>query len=278
MKRIISLLALALTVLLQANAQEQWNAVKVFDFDAEDKVYNMYIDSVGGADGGDVFCFQTDSTNRLIKTDLSGDIIQFSDNPYRAFTVFNGDTLVPVRDSVRSAVINLQSGDSLFISSYDWRCLSAITSNSSAVYVVFMTPYRVENRFVIIDCIKGKHICNTISPSGICCSEEGVYYITGGFVNYVDVNGENRVQKTYLVKDPAGITYYKGSLYLYSNADKAVYRLQPSDETEVYSVISSEVNSEPVHYGLDGKRIDPSTPGIHIVRYPDGTVKKTIVL
>ena len=63
MKRIISLLALALTVLLQANAQEQWNAVKVFDLDVDDaaSVYNMYIDSVGTTDGGALFCFQTDS-------------------------------------------------------------------------------------------------------------------------------------------------------------------------------------------------------------------------
>ena len=271
MRKIITLFAFILTALC-SSAQEWWEAVKVFDFDPEDKVYNMYIDSVGGADGSAMFCFQTDSTNRLIKTDLYGEILQISDNPYRAFTVFNGDTLVPTRD----AIINLKSGDSLYIAPYDHICSSEITSSSSAVYVVVMIPYRVANRFVIIDCIKGKHICSTIGPKGICCSEEGVYFMTDGFITYVDVNGENKVQTAYLVKDPAGITHYKGSLYVYSNTDKAVYRLNITNETGIYPVISSDVDSEPVHYGLDGKMIDPSTPGIHIARYPDGSVKKIV--
>jgi len=271
MRKIITLFAFVLSA-LNSTAQYGWNAVKVFDFDAEDKVYNMYIDSVGGADGDAVFCFQSDSTNRLIKTDLYGEIIQISDNPYRAFTVFNGDTLVSAAD----AVINIKSGDTVFIAPHDY-IIGDITSNSFAAYVVVMTPYRIEKRFLIVDCIKGESIINTIIPLGICCSEEGVYYMTNGFVNYVDVNGDNRAQTTDSVKDPAGITYYKGSLYVYSNADKVVYKLQPSDENSVYSVIDSKINSEPVHYGLDGRIIDSSAPGIHVIRYPDGSVKNTVI-
>ena len=71
---------------------------------------------------------------------------------------------------------------------------------------------------------------------------------------------------------------YKNSIYTFSPTDKAVFRLEPSDETAVYSVIETDNMKEPVHYGLDGRITDPSTPGIHIVKYPDGSVSKTIVI
>ena len=75
MRRVITLFAL-LFIGLYSNAQDSWNAVKVFELDAEDDVYSIYIDSVGTSGGNAVFCFQTDSTNKLIKTDFKGDIIE----------------------------------------------------------------------------------------------------------------------------------------------------------------------------------------------------------
>jgi hypothetical protein len=41
--------------------------------------------------------------------------------------------------------------------------------------------------------------------------------------------------------------------------------------------VEADGMKEAVHYGLDGRITDPSTPGVHIIRLPDGTVSKTIV-
>ena len=72
---------------------------------------------------------------------------------------------------------------------------------------------------------------------------------------------------------------YRGWLYLYNLMDNSVYRLElPRNiETAVGSIVEADGMKEAVHYGLDGRITDPSTPGVHIIRLPDGTVSKTIV-
>jgi len=59
MNKNVTLFVMAVSVMLHTYAQENWSAVKVFDLNTDDFVYNMYIDSVGTPDGGPVFCFQT---------------------------------------------------------------------------------------------------------------------------------------------------------------------------------------------------------------------------
>ena len=87
MRKIIILFATAASVMLNVYAQDTWNAVKVFELDSEDagNVYNMYIDSVGATDGKAVFCFQA-STQKLIKTDSRGSVIEVTANPYANHT------------------------------------------------------------------------------------------------------------------------------------------------------------------------------------------------
>lgn len=283
MRKIITLFSFVITVFLQANAQEQWNAVKVFDLDVDDarSVYSMYIDSVGTTDGEAIFCFQqflsTDAF-KLIKTDLSGNVIEVTDNPYPHFSVLNGDTLICRNNKV---VINASSGDTIYTHSV-YYCLR-IAASSSQAYVYIENPYRNGRPSYVINCLNEKRIHETFMFGALCCSRSELYIIErdngvqGSLITFDEKTGET-IKTIHTVKEPNGIAVYRGTLYVYSQTDKAVYKLQPSDETAAYSIIDSEVNSEPVHYGLDGKIIDSSTPGIHIVRYPDGTVNKTIVL
>ena len=273
MKKIITLFAFVLTALC-SSAQEHWNAVKVFDFDTEDNVYNMYIDSLRTTDGEAVFCFQSDSN--LIKTDFNGAVIDETVNNYHFFAIFNGDTIISKEDAYHVIhVINVTTGDTIYKTNL-WMWPGRISASSSGIYLCAILAYRNPSiRYFVINCLSGASY-KTGLVCGLCCSGDGVYVLEDSTLTYFDENKE--VNATHSVPAPSGIAEYRGSLYVYSNADKAVYRLELSNETAVYSVIDSKINSEPVHYGLDGKMIDSSTPGIHIVRYPDGTVNKTIVL
>ena len=275
MKKIITLFAFVLTALC-SSAQEHWNAVKVFDLDTvfATSVYNMYIDSVGTTDGEAVFCFQSDSN--LIKTDFNGAVIDETVNNYHFFAIFNGDTIISKEDAYHVIhVINVTTGDTIYKTN-SWMWPGRISASSSGIYLCAISAYRNPYlRYVVINCLSGA-LYKTGLVYGLCCSDDGVYVLEESTLTSHEAN--KKVNATHSVPAPSGIAEYRGSLYVYSNADKAVYKLQPSDETAINSVIDSEANSEPVHYGLDGKKIDSSTPGIHIVRYPDGTVNKTIVL
>ena len=50
-----------------------------------------------------------------------------------------------------------------------------------------------------------------------------------------------------------------------------------SDETLVFPTSEQEIKMEKVRYGLDGRMIDASIPGMHIIKYSDGSLKKIIV-
>lgn len=66
MKKIATLFIIGISTYLYSFAQDKWNAVKMFDLDTNEKVYNFYIDSVGVTNGEAVFCFQT-NTEKLIR-------------------------------------------------------------------------------------------------------------------------------------------------------------------------------------------------------------------
>ena len=51
----------------------------------------------------------------------------------------------------------------------------------------------------------------------------------------------------------------------------------PSGVSYKYSAAIYESKSAHVHYGLDGRMIDVSIPGMHIIKYSDGSAKKIIV-
>ena len=227
MKRIISLLALALTVLLQANAQEQWNAVKVFDLDVDDaaSVYNMYIDSVGTTDGGALFCFQTDS--KLIKTDFNGEVIDETVNPYIYFAILNGDTIIGKEDAhYATNVINVTTGDTIYKTS-SWKFPGRISASSSGIYVSAISAYR-DLHYAVINCLSGA-INITGVVHGLCCSGKGVYVLEYNTLTYVEAI--RKVKTTHSVPDPKGIAEYRGTLYVYSQTDKAVYRLESAGGT-----------------------------------------------
>lgn len=89
--------------------------------------------------------------------------------------------------------------------------------------------------------------------------------------------------------NPASMTdeevWHKSSVYYYGlpRPESGQYNIHlstqdnPSGMSYIYSVAISETKSVPVHYGLDGRVIDASIPGMHIIKYSDGAVKKIIV-
>jgi hypothetical protein len=42
-----------------------------------------------------------------------------------------------------------------------------------------------------------------------------------------------------------------------------------ADHHEVYG---------PIHYGIDGRPVAPDAPGLHIIRLPDGRMRKALIL
>ena len=278
MKKLLLLTILLLSI-LHVNALDTLKVVKVFELETDDYVYNIIIDSIETADGEPVFCFQTKYSQKIIKTSSKGVVIDVIDNPYPYFTILNGDTII----SSSNAVINATSGDSIlnlpgnvYISSY-------IASSSNRIYY-YLDHRKRSPTPCVIEIITGKTMYDSWNVSGLCCSGEMVYIIereTGetAKLTYLKEDGSNMNQARILVKKPAGITEYRGGLYLYSQTDNSVYRLElPRNiETAVGSIVEADGMKEAVHYGLDGRITDPSTPGVHIIRLPDGTVSKTIV-
>lgn len=274
MRKIATLFVIAVSFLLHANAQDTWNAVKLFDFNSNDVALNMYIDPLK-TEGEPVFCFLTSIGNtdssKLIKMDLKGTVIDAIDIPYKSFTVFNGDTLF-----CRGAnVINSRSGERIYGNNIGECC--EIASSDSNVFVHIRHGKR-SPVFPLVNILTGKKIYETWNLFGLCCVGELVYIIDGTCVTSFHEDGSEKKQvATISIDRPAGIAEYRGTFYVYSRTDKAVYRLEPSEGTAVYSVIEPEAGREPVHYGLDGRKIEPSVPGIHILRFPDGRVNKIVV-
>ena len=285
MERKIALLYVFILSAFFAHSQTVFNAVKVFELDT-DSVYNFYIDTIGTGSGNAEFCFQT-VTGKLVKTDSQGSILSITDNPYTYFTVFNGDTLIlndlkventkgdSIASVLREGEKNLESFESQYI---------AATSSGIYVYWGRTTRYsysdQVRNLFEELSipvfwtpCIVGLCVYGGI-VYGISLLNECVS------LTYAKERTEN--QKAYSdadvnIKSPAGIAGYQGFLYVYSNADKALCRLEQSDQTQVNSIGKSNTEEKISSYGLDGKRVEPLSTGIQIRTNADGTVNKVFI-
>ena len=85
------------------------------------------------------------------------------------------------------------------------------------------------------------------------------------------------------LNSPIGISYSKeGCLYVFSDADNTLYRIPLEDDNTVdtpeIKVESMQSSFNEFHYGTDGRLISPDAPGFHIVRMPDGRMRKALIL
>ena len=285
MERKIVLLYIFILSAFVAHSQTVFNSVKVFELDT-DSVYNFYIDNIGTGSGNAEFCFQT-VTGKLVKTDSQGSILSITDNPYTYFTVFNGDTLIlndlkvenTKGDSIASVLREGEKNLESFESQYN-----AATSSGIYVYWGHTTRYSYSNQ--VRNLFEELNIPVFWTPCivGLCVYGDIVYGIS--FLNecvsltYAKERTEN--QKAYSdadvnIKSPAGIAGYQGFLYVYSNADKAMYRLEQSEQTKVSPIDNSSSNDFFISYGLDGKKAEPSSHEIQIRTNADGNVNKVFI-
>lgn len=286
MKKILSLIVMVVSVLIQTNAQGTLSAVKVFELDSEyaNDVYNMYIDSVSSKDDNVVFCFSAMPNSPItVRTDVSGNIIDLSDSCSWFFTIYNGDSLLIIdRYHYPSPIINSTTGDTVSIV-YDEGIL-AMTASSSGAYLYTIYAGKRKVPYYVYNVLTGQQVYSFknsgfISSWGLCCSDGVIYILHGGTLTYANEDGSNIKHASVSLAKVRGIGVYRGWLYLYNLMDNSVYRLElPRNiETAVGSFVETDGMKEAVHYGLDGRITDPSTPGVHIIRFPDGTVSKTIV-
>ena len=276
MRKIVTLFVIAISVLEYSNAQDTWNAVKVFELtDAAGNVGKMYIDSIGSSDGDAVFCFHTkiDSFDKIIRTDFDGNLIDVTNSPsYSYFTVFNGDTIYI--NYPGGAIVNATNGDTIYKS--DTFDPIGIASSSTGLYTHLRHSYRSPIP-PVVNVMTGIGIYNTWSTlSGLCCGEGVVYILElqndNSLLTYVYEDLSDRNQAIVSVDNPNGIGVYRGSLYVYSQTDKAVYRLEPSEGTAVNSVYKDIL--ETTFYNLAGVAVDkPSGLTIVVTRYTDGSIR-----
>ena len=259
------------------NAQNRWEAKKVFKLDI-DSIYNFYVDTIDSNDGVVDFCFQTMS-DKLIKTDANGTKHCITNNPYKYYYLLDSDTIIlenhSVIKNIRDTICVLpEKGAASF--------LSYVAASSNGTYVYYYAGwgsfvYNVGKQYG--DSIKEVFASSPLS--GLCCYEGYVYGLqsydnAGVLLQHDEKNKAKYTQIAISIKSPVGIAGYGGYLYIFSNTDKTLYRLKPSDETVVHSIINSKAERCSVHYGADGRIIDPAKRGIHIVKRFDGSVYKFI--
>ena len=276
MKRIILCLA-ALSYMIIIHAGNNSNVTKVFQADI-DSIYNFYIDSIGSTSGDVEFCFQTVS-GYLVKTDIDGTIISKESNPYKYFTVYDGDTLVLSNGSVIK-------GDDTIANARDTLC-RLIAASHDGLFVYWggdidarggSWSWQVHNILGVDNFDKNMFYSTPIS--GLSVYKDSLYAIQYFYNRIVSVNINTKrgiTRDISFISQPVGIAGYKGKLFVFSNADRTLYRLEQSDDTGFHSVLAPIKSDVPVYFGLDGKESDPNEPGIHIVKYPDGSVKKQVV-
>ena len=275
--RNLLMIIIALLGSLFCNAQTGQNISLVFQVDI-DSIYNFYIDSIGSTSGDVEFCFQTVS-GYLVKTDIDGTIISKESNPYKYFTVYDGDTLVLSNGSVIK-------GDDIIANARDTLC-RLIAASHDGLFVYWggdidarggSWSWQVQN-ILGVDIID-KNMFYSTPISGLSVYKDSLYAIQYSYDRIVSVNINTKrgiTRDISFISQPVGIAGYKGKLYVFSNADRTLYRLEQSDETGFHSVLAPIKSDVPVYFGLDGKESDPKEPGIHIVKYPDGSVKKLVV-
>ena len=228
----------------------QWNATKVFDLGLE-QVYNLYIDTLGLNDVETVICFQT-KDGKLIKTDFNGNILSTEDNPYTYFACSEGDTLI-----IDGYSIVNEKGETLnYVIPSDY--CSYITVSKKGFYVFAGYNHRVVGYIAgfykkTFNKMSNRFSANIIDDdyiSGLCYSDGLIFNIicTSVARNYLEYrkvsDPGSRTSRILRVNNPAGIGAHGGFLYVYSNADKALYRLETSDGIGISAIIS-EPEEEP---------------------------------
>ena len=249
MKRMIFNLKRSMTIALlllslysmgqdQMNTDFKWNAVKVFDLDIDD-VYNIYIDTLNAANGEAAFCFQTNS-GKLIKTDIKGATLSTVDNPNTYFTCYNGDTLILTGNTLVYGNGNvLYELPTLTVPLWSIQ-YSYITVSPSGLLVSEFHDYNsavaeyisLINPDVDYETVLQLNTLSGIPVTGLCYSDGFVFaiqtktdnkcYLTRRIVDNSKKQSEDNVP----IEGPAGIAGYNGYLYVYSNTDKALYRLE----------------------------------------------------
>ncbi|MBO7049978.1 MAG: hypothetical protein J6W42_05120 [Bacteroidaceae bacterium] len=295
MKKIFTLFVAVTWGILYTHAQDTLNAVKVFEPDTigTGGLSGMYIDILGAADGNAVFCFHSkmDSNEKLIRTDIYGNVIDITDAPsYSLFTVYNGDTIY-ITNTVPADVVNATIDDTiahLDVPSDLIETPLAISSSSSGIYVFHYDPsYRTVGYFVQ-NILNNKFILSFRNPgylkySGFCCCNGEVYILSlmndgNGLLTYINEVGGDKNQAIVPVLNCSGIAEYRGSLYVYSQTYNAVYRLELPEKIttgikrpeikETVNIVSES------YYDLLGRRMDtPSGLTIVVTRYTDGTIR-----
>ena len=219
----------------------QWNAIKVFDLGL-DQVYNLYIDTLGFNGVETVICFQT-KTGQLIKTDLDGNILKTGNNPYSYFTSYKGDTLI-----IKGANIINEKGDTVSKLS-DKYTYSYIAASQSSIYIQVLIEEVFSTYGGVIDAVVGYEkgslrtstdLYNTLS--GLCCSEGLIFDVISstdakGFLQYRKDDDLNNTSRSDIpVNNPAGVGVYEDYLYVYSNEDKALYKLLTHDSLGISAI------------------------------------------
>ena len=228
----------------------QWNATKVFDLGLA-QVYNLYIDTLGLDDVETVICFQT-KDGKLIKTDFSSNILSTEENPYTYFTCSDGDTLI-----IKGASIVNEKEDTV-VKMSDECSYSYITASKSNIYVQLIQEMEMPPIVMggVVDAFigfeKGSLTLSTSyqkgvvgnSLSGLCYSEGFIFDVictpeVKGILQYRKDSDLNNTSRSVIpVNNPAGIGVYGDFLYVYSNADKALYRLETPDGIGISALIT----------------------------------------
>ena len=234
MRKIITLFAIAASVILTVYAQDSLKAVKMFEIDTVGigSLSRMYVDSVGAKDESAVFYFYSkiDSNEKIIRTDIEGNIIDITDSPaYSCYTVYNGDTLY-IDD--HGTMVNATSGDTITSVGVP----QGFAASPSGIFVLHCNvgkrtiPYYLQNILNnnTLWSFKNQGVLNV---SGFCYGEGKVYMLTrmnGGMgkLTYMNEDGSDRKQVIVPVLNASGIGVYRGSLYVYSKTENAVYRIE----------------------------------------------------
>ena len=277
MKKILSLIVMVVSVLIQTNAQGTLSAVKVFEPDTIGigGLSDMYIVSVGAKEEGAWFCFYTmkDSIWKILRTDIEGRVIDLTDKPAYTYTVYNGDTLYIDPHGI---MVNAASGDTI---TNGVGVTVGIAASPSGIYVFRFYPGKRTIPYYVTEILNHNTLwrfenTGTINVNGFCYGEGVVYILMGkAKLTYMNEDGSNRREVIVPVEDARGMGVFGGSLYVYSQTDNAVYRLDPPEV--VTSVSSNRAGVEQTaYYNLLGEKTDaPSGLTIVVTRYNDGSIR-----
>lgn len=264
-----------------SQASDSLRFTKVFQIEI-DSVYNFYIDTIGATSGGAEVCFQT-TTDKLVKTSINGTILNTTDNPYKFFTFWNGDTIILENKSI--LYVNGDTIANANAASYDECRFIAASTDGIYIYVGgdinskgASWSWQVQN--VLAD-INNQRLFFSAPINGLCFYQGSLY-----FINYLTSTGTGsvkskiitdnigkKINETIPFQQPVGIAGFGGCLYVFSNYDKTLYRLESSQETTNIATNQRDIQ-ESIYFNLSGQRINtPSGLTIVVTRYSDGTVR-----